>query len=228
MFAYCNNNPIIFADDNGYIRSYAVTLTDGGGKSDIARDKENANAGQVAGTAVPEKYIHRQNDEELINGVKMSDISFGFGNISDNGCGVIAAYNILITWDSDITFHRVKCDIMLCGGLLAGGLLGTEPLSLFEYMLWKCGFATISTDTSKWVDIANRCDAVIVLTQNGWTMHYFARIKQSDGSYIFYNSFLADSNGDIDFRSMSIDDLLLCIANKDKTPVLMIGVDKIY
>ena len=53
-------------------------------------------------------------------------------------------------------------------------------------------------------------------------------MKQSDGSYIFYNSFLADSNGDIDFRSMSIDDLLLCIANKDKTPVLMIGVDKIY
>ena len=54
MFAYCNNNPVIFADDNGYIRSYAVTLTDGGGKSDIAHDKENANAGQVAGTAVPE------------------------------------------------------------------------------------------------------------------------------------------------------------------------------
>ena len=33
MFAYCNNNPIIFADYNGFLRSYSVIVNDGGSSS---------------------------------------------------------------------------------------------------------------------------------------------------------------------------------------------------
>ena len=73
------------------------------------------------------KYISNQYGNYKIDGKKMKDISFGFGNIAANGCGVISAYNVLLSKSSKVKFNNVKNGISWSGGLNAGGLLGVNP-----------------------------------------------------------------------------------------------------
>lgn len=155
------------------------------------------------------KYIDFQYDDYRINGVRMKDISLGRGNVSDNGCGVIAAYNVLRSRSNRINFNSIKNDIVNRKGLLWGGKLGVNPISLAKYMRTKFGFTCITGYKNKQglLDI-ELSEAIIVLVKwkgfNG--MHYIAGIKEGmrgRALFCFHNSGVYDS------RHVTIDNRLM-------------------
>ena len=155
------------------------------------------------------KYIDFQYDDYRINGVRMKDISLGRGNISDNGCGVIAAYNVLRSRSNRINFNSIKNDIVNQKGLLWGGKLGVNPISLAKYMRTKFGFTCSTGYKNKQglLDI-ELSEAIIVLVKwkgfNG--MHYIAGIKEGmrgRALFCFHNSGVYDS------RHVTIDNRLM-------------------
>lgn len=60
----------------------------------------------------------------------MKNISMGIGNIADNGCGVIATYNVMLSKSLKVSFNSVKISLILLGGLIAGGKLGISPIAM--------------------------------------------------------------------------------------------------
>jgi hypothetical protein len=173
------------------------------------------------------KYINNQYDSYKIDGKKMKDISFGFGNIAANGCGVIAAYNVLLSRSSKIKFNDVKNGIIWRGGLNAGGLLGVNPWALANYMRSKFWFVyTAGPITYLWGIKAELSESVIVLYKNAksLSMHYVAGIGTGNGgvggSFRFYNT----GYSDIDGKEMSIWKFIDKIKSKGNTPMYFIGV----
>jgi len=173
------------------------------------------------------KYITGQYGNYEIDGKKVKNISFGFGNIAANGCGVIAAYNVLSSRSSKVKFNNVKKSIICRGGLNAGGLLGVNPGALVNYM--KSKFWCVYTDgpiTYLWGIKAELSESVIVLYNNSksLSMHYVAGIGTGNwgvgGSFRFYNT----DYSDIDGKEMSIWKFIDKIKSKGNTPMYFIGV----
>ena len=74
-YAYCLCNPIHRKDDNGSIPVYSVLMTDSGGTGGGSQDIQ---------------FVDNQHDSNIENK------KFGlFGTIGDNGCMLIALYNVL-------------------------------------------------------------------------------------------------------------------------------------
>ena len=178
------------------------------------------------------EYITDQYPDYEIDGVKMKDISFGLGNIADHGCGVIAAYNVLAAENKNLSFNKVKNEIIARGGLNAAGLWGTTRSSLVRFMRSKYWIAyTADVITTFWGIKAEMSDAVIILIK--WEklegLHYISGIstgKNSNrgGSFVFYNSGLLDRNGNsIDGKAMSIWTFLEYVKINNATPLYFIG-----
>jgi hypothetical protein len=153
-----------------------------------------------------------------------------FGNIADNGCGVIAAYNVLYSKNRNTNFFTVKDELAKKGGVLLGiGLIGVDPFGLASYMETKFtnvetyGLVMNGSDTG----IIGQVDAVIVLV--AWDpltdgMHYFAGIpKDSSGSgeFFFYNSGVDDVN---DYEAISLEQLYEKINNMRAAPLGLLTV----
>ena len=178
------------------------------------------------------KYINDQRNDYEIDGKKMKDISFGLGNIASNGCGIIAAYNVLLSRSSRVKFNNVKNDIIWRGGLNAGGLLGVNPKALKCYMRSKFRFVhTSGPVTFLWGIKAELSESVIVLIKwgGGLEMHYIAGIgtgnDRAGGSFKFYNTGLFDERRrSIDGREMSIWTFLDYVKSNGATPIYFIGV----
>lgn len=162
----------------------------------------------------------------------MKDIPLGFGNISANGCGVIAAYNVLLSRSSKVKFNDVKNSIIWLRGLNAGGIMGVNPIALSYYMKLKfwCVY-TAGPSTYLWGIKAECSQSVIVLIKwgGGLCMHYIAGIgtgqRDVGGSFKFYNSGLIDKNGkSIDGKAMSIWSFLGYVRANGATPIYFIGV----
>ena len=203
MYSYCINNPINMVDDDGYAPA----------------------------------YISSQDDKTTvkINGKteKIQNIRWGLvGNIKDNGCGVIAAYNVLLSRSSRTDFGKVKSELSFCGGALAYGKLGASPFALTRYMyskFWRV--RTAGAITYLWGIKAELSQSVIVLIKwgGGLGMHYIAGIgtgqRDVGGSFKFYNSSLYDERGkSIDGKTMSIWTFLDYVRANGATPVYFIGV----
>ena len=203
MYTYCINNPVNMVDVDG-----------------------NAPA-----------YISSQENNTMvkINGKmkRMRDIRWGwFGNIASNGCGVIAAYNVLLSRSSKTDFGKVKNQLSSYGGALGFGKLGVDPYALTMYMRSKFWFVQTAGASTYWWGIkAELSQSVIVLIKwgGGLSMHYIAGIGtgQGDvgGSFKFYNSYLYDKKGNsIDGKTMSIWTFIDYVKSNGATPVYFIGV----
>jgi len=126
--------------------------------------------------------------------VRMRDIRWGSsGNIGDNGCGVIAAYNVFIGLGYDyMSFDKVLYQLSCMGAPLAGGLLGVDPTVLLDYM--KIRFKNVSLEMGgnarNWNQTALNARAVIILYKYpSMAMHYVAGIKyRRSGCFRFYNA----------------------------------------
>jgi hypothetical protein len=167
-------------------------------------------------------YISYQNREEKIYGQKMSDISFGLGNIASNGCGVIALYNVLLSKQSNTNFHYVKYEVILRGGLNAGGYLGANPITLIRILrtrFWNVRTIWGDNKPYSWMYASITAEAVVVLYRykNSLAMHYVAGIKSDEkGKFIFYNCPFA--NG----KEMDLIEYISEIKKNGATPMLII------
>jgi hypothetical protein len=70
----------------------------------------------------------------------MSELPWGSaGNLAENGCGIIAAYNILASRGIARDFEMVYDDLQEMGAALLGGKLGANPFVLKKYLEKHCG-----------------------------------------------------------------------------------------
>ncbi len=140
MFAYCNNNPIIYMDSTGnrpISRDMCAYMFDGGGH-------------------VP-KMITSQYDEDVGNK------RLGIATVSHGGCGAVATYNALITlgtaksFDEVLSYYNGSYD-----RTVAGGLLGILPHQVANYFRDN-GYRVIMTNNADGIEIFSRtADACIL------------------------------------------------------------------
>ena len=181
----------------------------------------------------PEYIISAQNSETMVDGKSMKDISFGFGNIAKNGCGVIAAYNVIASYGTEITFNRVKNGVIIFGGLLFFGALGSNPFAIRNYLMTYFGLVTSAGPlTYTWGIIAELSEAIIVLLAYSDTWHYVAGISDGGskygGSFKFYNTGIKSKNKSIDGVSMSIWEFIEYAKVDGGVPLYIIGVNSYY
>ena len=198
-YIYCDNVPPITIDVTGFKTKYLTSML-----------------------KAP-KYMNSQYDSCRvdINGTKMEmkDISYGlFGNIADNGCGVIAAYNVCLYYKGNITFYDMYTSFMLLGGpRMLSGKLGTAPVSMTEFLNERFHkvYKEYGTNTEKWQKHANNSACVVILYKtSGLGAHYISGIRKGAwesvrGKFYFYNCELVKSG-----KLYSVDDILKILSEK--------------
>ncbi len=142
----------------------------------------------------PEEYIYYQGD--------YSKYKFGFRSFSENGCGVVAAYNVLYGLGKRIPLYELIFQFDLQGGKVLGGVLGADP-SYFPKLFNNYGFSCKSLSSYK--DICevgqktfNSYTAeskekwIIVCAWNGSSVfdgaHYVAAKISKEGKFLVYNN----------------------------------------
>ena len=181
------------------------------------------------GGYAPEYITDQNNPNGEINGVKYVDIPIGlFGNLHDNGCGVIAAYNVLISQNIKTSLSNVLLRLTLYGGILAWGKGGISPGSISLLMCKYFSYVnTCLVTSSEWVAQQYFYDAVIILHIHSNGAHYVAGIRancklSSNVEYQFYN--VGNIKKPIDGKNMSIKKYLQYINENGEVPLLIIGV----
>ena len=183
------------------------------------------------GGYTPSYIINEQTENSTIYGIKFKYIPVGLlGNLAKNGCGAIAAYNVLLSNGIFTTIFEVLSRITLYGGINALGLGGITPGSIALLMLKYFYIVKMyNSNTSKWIADQALYEAVIVLfitTNSGIGMHYIAGIKtETPGMYRFYNTGLENARGDsINGWKMHVSVLLNYIKSNKCVPFLMMGI----
>ena len=185
LYTYCSNDPVNNVNPSGHLVAPGP-------------DGKLVMVHGMGFPFIPNHLLDDQNDETLVRfkgkPTSMKDISWGLmGNIADNGCGVIAAYNVLLTFSSKIEFEQVYDGILWRNGPLLFGALGVNPIALIEYLKTKFFSVTVSGPiTYLWGIQAELSEAVIVLYKHDdLSMHYVAGLGNTGGvggSFRFYNA----------------------------------------
>lgn len=166
----------------------------------------------------------------------MKDISWVWGNISENGCGVIAVYNVMAVTNRNYSFIQVR-DIMLYReAALFFGLLGVNPLAIAPSLALLDGQKTQEHwgyDRNEWISTANTSDQIIVLYKYSDTlaMHYVAGIRcigPGNGAYKdHYFLFINDPYVSDPFRQrLTMAQYLDILESKGCTPIWMAKIYK--
>ena len=166
-YAYCLNNPVNREDYTGHRASLVHT--------DIG---------------IPlggDGYI---DDQSNFYG---SDLSFGpTGNVADNGCGLVALYNVAKADGLPYSFNELH-DILFGGLGWVGttnffGSMGMNPNLIMEFFERNFGNADFGFRNFSYM--YGDYDAVIILyayTEPQIGAHYIAGINNGNGTYRFYN-----------------------------------------
>ena len=136
------------------------------------------------------------------------------GTIAQNGCGLIALYNIERAAD-DRTRFEPFCDAAKRIKTNLFGLLGTRPSSIPQN-LKKDGF-TVEKIPKKDIAQAARFDGTVVLYWQWLSAHYVAGIGNEDGTYTFYNQFSTP-------RKMTLSEFLAYLERSKLHPVRVWGI----
>ena len=184
------------------------------------------------------QFINDQNDNVVVPGSSdtMKDISWVWGNISENGCGVIAVYNVMAVTNRNYSFIQVR-DIMLYReAALFFGLLGVNPLAIAPSLALLDGQKTQEHwgyDRNEWISTANTSDQIIVLYKYSDTlaMHYVAGIRcigPGNGAYKdHYFLFINDPYVSDPFRQrLTMAQYLDILESKGCTPIWMAKIYK--
>ena len=183
-------------------------------------------------------YITKQSAEELvtINGIKekMSDIRWGLlGNVKNNGCGIIASYNIMASKSPLITFEDVLSDIKKRYGAFLAGLFGVKPWTLYNYLSekfrfhWKVFFKTEFPSFDAKTQSSNAM-IILVKWKGKLSMHYIAGIwhknTESDAWFTFYNTGVqGDNHSSADGQPMTIQAFLSLLKKQGHTVLALMG-----
>ncbi|MCR4898825.1 MAG: hypothetical protein K5892_06315 [Acholeplasmatales bacterium] len=142
----------------------------------------------------PTGYIYDQDD--------YSKFRFGFRSFSENGCGVVAAYNVLYGLGKRIPLSELIFLFDLQGGKVLGGVLGADP-SYFPKLFNNYGFSCKSLSSYKGIrEVGQRTfnsytseskeKWIIVCAWNGNSVfdgaHYVAAKISKEGKFLVYNN----------------------------------------
>ena len=179
MFAYCINNPVNMFDNSG----------------------------------VSPEYINEQYNDTLlkINGEyqRMENIQWGiWGNIANNGCGVIATYNVILSKNPEIDFGEIRDEMWQSNTPLFQGAFGVNPFYLEQYLHTRYAAVLTALDSNlgAWGKTVAAAESVIVLYQlpNTLAMHYISGIRVGGkwATFRFYN--VSSNYDDLKFYSQPI------------------------
>ena len=173
MFAYCGNSPIIFSDPHGNYRSLTPI---------VAPHNPNREP----------KYILDQEDDSV------GEMPYGAGSIGENGCGVIATFNAMISLRDVRTFREIY-DFMTSDSsrMFLNGKMGTNPWAIADYFISQ-GYTVRSTYNQDGIEIYSTiADACILLyaykTESGKIGAHYVEYSKVPLGYIGRNT--GDSNG---------------------------------
>ena len=259
LYTYANNNPIRYTDSGGkesvgwvytpidvqwdaYYRGLEEHYTNLYRAGQLTEDSINYQLyvtpmlAQEAEQFLKNGYINVQQDEVLVEmGGRifryMEELPLMMGNVAQNGCGMIAAYNVLHAFSEKVTFGSVyNAFNNPLAMFFRVGLLGVDPLYLTSYMqshfliTWTAGPVT-----NLWGIKAEMSEAVIVLLKwpDTLAMHYIAGISTgyggTGGSFRFYGTSFKKENY-VDGTAISIWNLLDILEKEGAMPIYMIGV----
>ena len=126
-----------------------------------------------------------------------TDMPYGkSGSMSENGCGVIAAANVLIAMGEELNPEKTADLIAECerGGTVFGGMLGTAPAYL-EKCIGEKGYQVKASYNIHEADkIADASDVIIIGVENNSNnvmdgIHYICVTKTTDGRYELHNAY---------------------------------------
>lgn len=148
-------------------------------------------------------------------------LRFGIlGNVANNGCGGIAARNMLLANGVDLSLNEVIKGLRLRLGTAFGlGLLGTNFFSLFAYMS-KFLRMRLSLVIGLRRKVFSSCTAVIILYY--WKhckklgAHFITGVRCDDGKFDFYNYRYSKYHA-------SIDELYAAFKKESSIPIGIIG-----
>ena len=178
MFAYCNNNPILFADPSGCVPVFPVEISGGGGKPQEIEIPDSIWT-KVTG------FIYGQADFEY------SDNRVGRGTYAVNGCGIIAIYNALLLLGCPEPLGLIEAEISNMGGLWAAGLLGVKPRAIEKYFSSHGISCTGYLSYSAMAQTLSEGDIIIFLvmnnTDNIMEGYHYMTAQYVGGEFIIYN-----------------------------------------
>ena len=146
-----------------------------------------------------------------------------FGHVAANGCGAIAAYNVLNGLGEEVSFPKVIKGLRKRLGMAFGfGLLGTNIYSLMAYLasFFRLRICLIFLRNRKKL---KTCDAVIIhyywRSKKRIGAHFISGIKNEDGDYTFYNYSAVP-------RTASLDSFLMNMKKEHELPLWVIGIKR--
>ena len=158
MFAYCNNNPVKNEDRNGYILTYSLGPDIIGPWHMLIDVMSRQSSGGGMGTngqgglgTTPSDFVKTselidETSNKLLDSQNY-DYDYGYGNIKDQGCGVVAVHNAKVMLGIPSSLPETAHDMEDLGILLMGGLLGTNPWGIaiaLDY--YDIDYSTVSLD----------------------------------------------------------------------------------
>ena len=182
-------------------------------------------------------FINEQNYDTPVPGtdLTMGEIKWVWGNIADNGCGVIAIFNVLLTTNANISFLSVRDKMLIQEAALGFGLLGVCPAPISKILKLSTDYQVEEHtlfNQSAWVDTANRSSQVIILYKLKGTMgmHYIYGMRCfpttngacNDHYFMFYNEGFADPVQ----HKMTMSQFLDYLEDKGRTPIWLWGIYK--
>ena len=138
--------------------------------------------------------------------VLIKDLYFGiFGNISNNGCGIVAMYNLCIGRGDTIDFNEFRFSTQFLPIHLVGGTFGVDPIcfDIFSRLIFGGNNVKHILNYSE----AENYDALVYcyLWQDKSTGniggHYFTAINEGNKSFKVYNDSSRQSGSIYDIRS---------------------------
>ena len=158
---------------------------------------------------------------------KYSDMAYGAKQLSYNGCGLIATYNVIfhLTGSYDIDFPTIV-KTFENDGIILNGYFGTSMVAIRDYFNKKGYRATGSSKNEDFNSIGNQYDACIITVYNDINditngMHFIA-VTKKNGKYTVHNN--GSNSSSVVYTS--IDDVMKRINSGKAKGVYIVGVSK--
>lgn len=209
LYLYCLNNAVNMFDSNGMYPVFIYAQYDSV-KVDLNGD----------GKLVP------------MSDIELSTSFLVHASLAQNGCGIIALYNVMQMADENVKLNNVIFYMKFNGGLILHGLLGVNPSAIGRYLLSNSRYAirtaTALSGYNKWYEIAERSYSLIILYKNpgGLSMHYVSAIQANipenlkHRMYMFLNCPYVVKND-----PMRLEQYINILLSKDCTPLIFYGLE---
>ncbi len=160
-----------------------------GRKKDDIRAEENYAANKNMNLSRYENgdgYINDQGTGAIAN------VKYGNGTLSENGCGVIAVNNALVSLEDKKDIRDIAKEFEK-GGLVLSGTFGTNPYAIGDYFREK-GYKVDTYEGSENIsslDIPDADTYILTYWNSGKAedgVHIISMDKKPNGKYMFYNA----------------------------------------